>query len=96
MIDEEVDDLDFILNYANYALGILSIGENYAKVFVAVKQMLELNTKQTKELLETPFPIILKRGVKRTLVRDSIQLEKIGVDVAIIFIDDNGEMNWSR
>jgi hypothetical protein len=88
--------LDYILDYPNFALGIIDVGESYAKVFVAVKSITNKTTKETKELLDSPPPIIVKKGTKRSLISDSILLDKLGATNAIIFIDEEGKIHWDK
>jgi hypothetical protein len=88
--------LDYILDYPDFALGIINIGEFYAKVFIAVKTITNKTTKETKELLDSPSPIIIKKGTKRSLIADSILLDKLGATNVIIFIDQDGEMHWNK
>ena len=92
--DLRINGLDYILNYPNFALGITDTGESYSKIFVEVKRITNKTTKETKELLSSPLPIIIKKGTKRNLISDSILLDKLGATCVIIFIDEYDQMHW--
>jgi hypothetical protein len=96
MQDSQDTTLDYILDHPNFALGIIDIGNSYAKVFVEVKRIANKTTKETKELLDSPLPIIIKKGMKRSLISDSILLKELGASCVIIFINEKGEMHWNK
>jgi hypothetical protein len=93
MKNSNIDEFDFLLEYPNYVLAILDIGPFFAKAFVTVKQITNKTTKETKELLESPSPIIVMKGTKRSLNSYSVQLNNIGVINIIALMDRDGKIH---
>jgi hypothetical protein len=95
MESSNFDKFEHLLEYPHYVLLITDIGPSFAKAFVAVKQITNKTTKETKELFDSPFPMIVMEGTKRSLNSYAIQLNEIGVTNTIGLIDKHGELHWS-